>query len=137
MERANLLELVAALGKAFTRRGMSQHVRLLRIYYWALEKGLTSASHELNVRWSEAFVVDWLKTLRVPPYERSFPVLPRGTPCQRCGPKAGREGARVVDLVFPGGARMRCQTCEHVWIEDDQAEAALALPTWKDRRNKR
>lgn len=135
MQRADLLGLVAALGKAFTRRGMTQHVRLLRIYYWALEKGLTSQTHELNVRWSESFVIEWLKTLRVAPYDRAYPVLPRGTPCQKCS-KSGQAGL-VVDVVFPGGARVRCQGCESVWIEDDQAEAVLAVPSWKDRRTRR
>lgn len=137
MERTDLLGLVAALGKAFTRRGMSQHVRLLRIYYWALERGLTSQTHELNVRWSEAFVLEWLKTLRVPPFDRAYPLLPRGTPCQTCAKTPGLQSALVTDVVFPGGARVRCQGCNCAWIEDEKAEAALATPSWRDRRTRK
>lgn len=137
MERGPLLGLVAALGKAFSRRGMTQHVRLLRIYYWALEKGLTSPAHELNVRWSEGFVIEWLKTLRVPPYDAVYSVHPRGAPCPSCGQSGGAQGAVNVDVVFPGGARVRCQSCETAWIQDDQPEPVAAAVSWRDRRTRR
>jgi len=47
---------------------MNQHLRELRVYYLALRRRLTSDKLQLN--WSEAFVIDWMKTLRVPPRAR-------------------------------------------------------------------
>ncbi|MCI0571681.1 MAG: hypothetical protein L0Y66_13090, partial [Myxococcaceae bacterium] len=68
------------------------------------------------------FVLDWLRTLRVPPFARDFPLRPRGAHCPRCVQRGAQPSTRT-ELVYPGGARMRCGTCEAVWLEEDDAGA--------------
>jgi len=115
---------VTLLGRAFRARGMDQHLRDLRIYYLALRHRL--ASNKLQLNWSEAFVIEWMKTLRVPPFERSYPVLTRGAACPRC-PKT-HAASVCTDRVFPGGARMSCQICGCEWLEEE-------APAWVQRRS--
>lgn len=103
---------------------MDQHVRDLRIYYLALRHRLTSNKLQLN--WSEAFVIEWMKTLRVPPFERSYPLRARGAPCPSCPDTAA--SSVCTDRVFPGGARMRCQNCGCEWLEEE-------APAWVQRRS--
>jgi len=124
VRREELLRHVTQLGRAFRARGMNQHLRDLRVYYLALRRRLTSDKLQLN--WSEAFVIDWMKTLRVPPYENTYPLRAHGAPCPKC-PTA--EGASIVtDRLFPGGARMRCQSCGSEWLEQE-------TPVWIQRRS--
>ncbi len=124
MRREELLHHVTKLGRAFRARGMNQHLRELSVYYLALRHRLTSDKLQLN--WSEAFVIDWMKTLRVPPFEITYPLRGRGAPCPKC-PAA--EGASIcTDRLFPGGARMRCQSCGSEWLEQE-------APPWIQRRS--
>ncbi len=117
LPRRQLLEHVKALGREFGRRGMRQHVQRLRVYYLALERGLTTASNELDVKWTEPFVIEWLKTLGVAPFQQAYPVRSRGARCTRC-PDAGTGQAPLfTESQFPGGTKMRCQRCGTVWIE--------------------
>jgi hypothetical protein len=118
LPREVLLEYVERLGREFVRRRMPQHAQKLRLYYLALQRGLASPRHEVDVRWSEPFVLEWLRTLKVPPYADAYPVRPSGAPCPRCAQR-GAQSATRTELVFPGGVRMRCGTCETVWIEED------------------
>lgn len=118
MQRQELLPLVVQLGRAFRERGMNAHLAKLRVYYFAVQKGLTSGAHELDVRWSERFVLDWLKTLRVPPYEDAIPLRPRSSGCETCRAR-GDQPWIYTDGLFPGGVRMRCQTCGETWLEED------------------
>jgi hypothetical protein len=64
-------------------------------------------------------VVDWLKTLRLPPYEAALPVLAKGTRCPHCGPASGRSPAERTTTVFPGGWRVKCGTCDFEWLVDE------------------
>jgi hypothetical protein len=102
---------------------MEQHLRDLRVYYLAIRHRLTS--NKLQVNWSEAFVIEWMKILRVHPFEDSYPLLARGAPCPRC-PTADA-AAVCTDRLCPGGARMRCQTCGCEWLEQEG-------PAWVQRR---
>jgi len=95
------------------RRSCQGALRDLRVYYIALRRGLTS--NKLALNWSEAFVIDWMKTLRVPPFESTYPLLARRAPCPRC--PSSEASSVCTDRVFPGGARMRCQTCGCEWLE--------------------
>jgi hypothetical protein len=119
LPRLRLLEHVKSLGREFKRRGMGQHVQRLRVYYIAVQKGLTSPSHELDIKWSEPFVVEWLKILRVPPFERAYSVRPRGSRCGRCSETRNEQTSVFTELNFPGGSKMRCQACEAAWVELD------------------
>ncbi len=109
---------VQVLGRAFVRRGMREHAEKLRVYYLALRKGLTEGPQEkLEVKWSAPFVRDWMRTLRLPPYQNDFPLRSRGAGCFRC-PRSVNTAASVhLELSLPTGARMRCQSCGAVWLE--------------------
>src|SRR5512146_243652 len=104
MHREELLPLVVELGRALRERGMQAHLAKLRVYYFAVQRGLTSGAHELDVRWSERFVLDWLKTLRVPPFEDAIPVRPRASGCETFFNDAATTEI-YTDGVFPGGVR--------------------------------
>lgn len=115
MKPPDLIPLVEKLGRAFAGRGMEEHARRLRVYYLALKHGLADGRGELDVRWGEQLVIDWMKTLQLPPYERALPSLPRGSRCPSC--QDGRVGDLKTEMNFPGGARMRCAVCGTSWIE--------------------
>ena len=119
LPRAQLLERVKALGHEFARLGMRQHVQRLRVYYLAVKKGLASPSNELDVKWSEPFVVEWLKMLQVPPFAGAYAVRPRGSRCARCLEVKNEAATLFTETNFPGGSKMRCQACGAVWIERD------------------
>jgi len=119
LPRPQLLEHVAALGREFARRGMREHAQRLRVYYLAVKKGLVAPSNDLDIKWSEPFVVEWLKILQVAPFANSYQVRARGSRCARC-PAAKNEAATLhTELNYPGGSKMRCQACGAVWIERD------------------
>jgi hypothetical protein len=125
LPRAELLKFVVALGREFRRRGMQEHAKKLRLYYLAVKSGLTVGVHEADLHWSEEFTIEWMKTLRLPPFENDFPLHPQGWRC-RCPTAASAPAPASVELTFPGGARKRCPACRAVWLELDQLE----LPAW-------
>ncbi len=118
--KRELLELVRRLGVEFARRGMPE-VEVLRLYYVALDEDLAGRLNELSIQWSEAHTLEWMRTLRVPPFENAYPVRRFGSGCDRCGAIRGNAKGALAEVVFPGGARMRCQTCGAVWLEEDRA----------------
>ena len=109
-----LLDLVVRLGREFSRRGMREECRRLRLYYLALEHGLVASSGKsrIEVAWDSDLVIEWLRILRVPPHHRDYPLRP-GTLCIDC---EQRPGTVVTKLVFPGGARMECLQCGARWV---------------------
>jgi hypothetical protein len=115
MAQDALLDLVVRLGREFSRRGMREECRRLRLYYLALEHGLVAGKNRIEVSWDEDLVIEWLRILRVPPHHRHYPVRP-GTLCAHC---EHRPGTVVTKLVFPGGARMECLQCGARWIRSD------------------
>ena len=119
-----LLRRVEQLGREFVRRGMDVHARKLRIYYLALRHKLASPHKgEVDVRWSEERVQEWLKVLRMPPYEAAYEVRPRGSGCRRCE-KTGNDRTSIhTEQTFPGGAKMSCYACGDVWLEEDPLDA--------------
>jgi len=112
-----LLACVARLGEEFRRRGMREHVRRLRLYFLAVRHGLLKGPNELDVRWSESHVVEWMKAFRLPPFEAALEVRPPGGGCPRCGLAQGTVPSGRTELVFPGGAKLRCQSCGGAWLE--------------------
>lgn len=119
-----LLEHILALGDAFKRRGMDEHVRRLRLYFLAVRHGLTKGRRELDVKWSEAHLVAWMQTLQVPPYERALELRKPGGGCPSCGAGQGTVPSVQTELVFPGGARMACRGCGRLWLELEPSAAA-------------
>lgn len=118
--RAELLHYVERLGREFVRRGMNDHARRLRLYYLALKHGLTTKGNDVEFRWSEAFVVEWMRTLKVPPYKDDYPSRPRNSKCLKCNDRSSQPSITTVGSL-PDGAKMRCGTCGAIWIETDEA----------------
>ena len=121
--REELLAWVRRLGKAFVDRGMSEHAGRLRVYFLAVRQGLTSGAHRVEVHWSERMVVEWLKTLRLAPFESAYGVRPRGAGCPDCPASRQARDAIFTDVTLPGGSRMRCDACGAIWLEEDSPGA--------------
>jgi len=121
-----LLRRVEQLGREFVRRGMEVHARKLRVYYLALRHRLASPHKgEVEVRWSEERVLEWLKVLRLPPFEGVYGVRPWGSGCLRCE-KTGNDRTSIhTEQTFPGGAKMSCYACGDVWLEEEDATGGL------------
>jgi len=118
MERSQLARLVAVLGREFVRRRMHAHAGKLRVYYLALRRGLaTTGRSEVDIHWSEELVVEWLKLLRIPPYESAYRVRTPQAPCSRCKARPDNQGGSfVTERTFPGGWKVRCINCGEVWL---------------------
>ena len=117
--KSELLLSVRRLGEVFARRGMP-HVNVLRLYYLAVDHDLVNHANEMVVHWSEDQTLEWMRTLRIPPFHTVYKVRPLGSLCPRCR-GAGKIGrSPIAELKFPGGARMRCPSCNAVWIEEDR-----------------
>jgi hypothetical protein len=118
VQRPRLLKMVGALGRAFVRRGMHAHAAKLRAYYVLLRRGLaTPGKNEVDIRWSEALVIEWMKILRMPPYENAYPVRPAQSSCSRCRETPTNEaGGFQTESTFPGGWKVRCSTCGEAWL---------------------
>jgi hypothetical protein len=112
-----LLELARTLGEEFSRREMHDHVQRLRVYWLAARHGLLKGRNELDVKWSEAHLVDWLQVLQLAPYQGVLPVRAPGQGCPRCGLEQGLIPSGRTVLVFPGGAKFRCGECGCEWLE--------------------
>ena len=100
LPRAQQLARVEALGREFVRRGMRDHAQRLRVYYLAVKKGLASPSGEVDVKWNEPFVLEWLKMLQVAPFERAYELRGRGSRCTAC-PKSSNEAPSLTEANFP------------------------------------
>jgi hypothetical protein len=119
------LDLVRRLGKEFVRRGMRREAAALRLYFIALRAGLVEGPDaQLEaVTWSQRTTEEWLRLLRLPPWENAYPLGTRGTPCRRCKPGKGGLPAAIEEKLWPRGALMRCSGCGWRWLVDDDEEA--------------
>lgn len=128
-ERGELLEHIVKLGREFRRRGMKDHVRVLRVYYLAARAGLVGVNGKLDVHWSREMTEDWLRTLSVAPFDGAYEVKLPGVPCFKCrAPKGSHHSTARTELVFPGGARMRCDTCGARWVVLEEGRALPPSP---------
>lgn len=130
--RGELLQFVQRLGQEFVKRGMNDHARRLRLYYLALKHGLTTRGNDVEFRWSEAFVVEWMRTLKVPPYTDDYPMRPRNSRCNKCNDRSQQPQINTIGNL-PDGAKMRCGNCGAVWIESDEV-TTFASTRAKQRR---
>ena len=124
MHREELLQWVKELGNEFVRRGMHGHAQKLRVYFLALEKHLLPRNLDLEVHWTKNMVLDWMKTLRLAPFENALSVRLAGKGCGRCQRGTGAQPSARTECVFPGGARMRCDDCGAVWLEEDALDVS-------------
>jgi hypothetical protein len=105
------LALTERVGRELTKLGLAAHVKRLRRYYADVRAGRPSEV------WTHAMSVEWLRVLRLPPYEHDYPVLPRMSICPCPTPQ------KLTQMVFPGGAKLRCAGCGAQWLElERQAE---------------
>ncbi len=116
--RPDLVKMVGVLGREFVRRGMHAHAAKLRIYYLALRRGLaTPGKSEVDVHWSEALVVEWFKLLRMPPYEKAYPVRAAQSHCSRCKERPNNQGGSFqTESTFSGGWKVTCSNCGEAWL---------------------
>jgi hypothetical protein len=91
---------------------MADHCDRLRLYYLALRHGLDSARHRVEVHWDEELVLEWMRLLRLPPFQDHYPVRDTAG-CERC---ESRPGTVVTKGVFPGGAKLECLQCGTQWL---------------------
>ncbi len=124
LARIRLLGFLTDLGKEFKRRQMDVHLQNLRLYYLAVKNGFAkNSNHRVELHWSEELTITWMRTLRVAPFERDFPVRARGAGCLRCKSQAtssnSSHSSLFTDASFPGGSRMRCERCGGIWVELD------------------
>ena len=121
LARVRLLGFLTDLGREFKRRQMDVHLQSLRLYYLAVKNGFAkNSNHRVELHWSEELTITWMRTLRIAPFERDFPVRARGGGCLRCKSKETSHSSLFTDVSFPGGSRMRCERCGGIWIELDQ-----------------
>lgn len=113
MTKEELLQHVETLGREFEARGMTPHVRSLRLYWLALKHDLVEPDLSLQVHATVDWVVDWFKLLRLPPHQHALPVRRHEDRCGRCLPGAAM--IRTV-TVFPGGYRKTCDVCRSEWL---------------------
>lgn len=75
--KEELLAQVTTLGGEFRRLGMAAHVKRLRLYYLAVKHGLTTRGNDVELQWSEELVLEWMKHLRIPPFDAPESKAPR------------------------------------------------------------
>ena len=124
-----LLQWVTALGREFRRRGMKGHVQALRVYFLALRRGLTTGGRRaVKVDFAEDGIVEWMKVLRVPPYQHAYDVRPPGSSCRKCPKRDGHPVDTATLLTFAGGAKMGCRVCGDAWLELERPVVASRAP---------
>lgn len=128
LDLPTLLKMVIALGRVFNLLEMKPHAQALRVYYLALQRGLTaSPKRRVEARMSEKDIVDWTKTLRIHPYEFALELRGRDEGCAQCRKSRGAQTECVVaKREFPGGRSMGCETCGCEWLENE-------APAWQKR----
>ena len=105
--------LTVELGKEFQRRGMVRHLEALRAF-WCRRHPRPSLSPS---EWDEGMVLGWLASLRIPPFDQVYPLLPQGSACPKCGRgrTAGVSHAHV-QRTWPGGWLLECADCHASWV---------------------
>lgn len=121
MNREAFLGCLDRLGKEMERRGMHEEVAGIRLSALAARHGLLPPPGGLEVQWSEPLVLEWLKTLQLPPFEDTYQVREEGVPCLRCRQPKGHKPSGRRECAFPGGARLRCDNCGAVWLVKEPA----------------
>jgi hypothetical protein len=112
---------------------MPDHLRLLRIYYLALEHNLVAGGNRsLEVHWTEEMVRDWLAVFRLPPFADRYRILSRDAPCPNCG-RASHNGKYTL-MTFPGGHKSACRECGEQWLTLENNAPNLRLVPAETKR---
>jgi hypothetical protein len=110
-DRRARLELAERVGHQLVRLGLHKHAHRLREYYATVRAGRPLRRDG----WGDELVVEWARTLRIPPHENDYPVR---TWAERCGCLMPRT---FTQLTFPGGHVSHCAACKLTWITLDEA----------------
>lgn len=100
------LDLLARVGARIASLGLTAHRDLARRLYADLAAGRPPRKGG----WTMALVIQWARLLRIPPHEKDYPVRTRADGCGCSNPRP------YTTSVFPGGAAIRCENCNLVWL---------------------
>jgi hypothetical protein len=118
----DLLAIAPDLDREFRRRGMEVHARELRLWMLARRQGRNPRDG-----WSDAFVLEWLRLMRVPPHHTHYIVRRLGDPCPDCATRPEHGSAATFTCVsWEGGQLTECLRCRAVWISEAPPRASLA-----------
>ena len=107
-----LRSLVVTLGRELVSRGLHSQAATMRIYLFALDRGLLNRKNELETRATPDFVYDWLGLLQIPTREDMFPVHASDTPgCPKC-----HEHATILQVSVLDRAQHVCSKCKYRWL---------------------
>lgn len=122
LPRDTLLDLIAELGRFFVDHDLRDHRRYAAELYRATREGRAARPDRLGIAWTPRFAVEWCRYLRIPPYDRDYPVRSRAWWCP-CS-DTGMAGACSLSH-WPGGYLRTCRFGKHTWIvlEDEISEA--------------
>ena len=85
----------------FKRRGMAQHLQMLR-GFWRAEFGKPKPPGV----WPFAQVIEWMALMRVGPFATFYEAHKKRPDCPFCGAKDGQASAAlIVEVRWEGGAR--------------------------------
>lgn len=111
-ERDAQLELTERVGAELVRLGLHEHAACARAHYVRVRDDLPSPVPP-DPAWRHTMIVEWARTLRMPPHENDYPVRPRMSGCPACD-----DSRPFTTGVFPGGSKHQCG-CGAVWLELD------------------
>jgi hypothetical protein len=102
---------VTALGEEFNRRGMLEHVALLR-RFWAQWKRRQPAGVD---DWGWEIVIEWLGLLRIPPLDHVYSLHPGASSiCPGCELISDPAAPTAVAIRrWAGGTMVECQRCKN------------------------
>jgi hypothetical protein len=112
----SLEPILRALAAEFERLGMQHHLEQLRMFYRAHRARKRWLSGQARPPWDVELTLQWACVLRVPPFERVYPVLGDDAPCPQCSAARDALTGTTVRLAWQGGWLMQCQRCDARWI---------------------
>src|SRR3954468_15552067 len=95
---------------------MADHASALRLYYLALTSGVIGKRTRVELHWSRELTEEWLRTLRLPPFQNVYRIKPRGEVCDCARPGGPKLPNIRTEANFPGGTRLRCDDCGAKWL---------------------
>jgi hypothetical protein len=120
----NFEEAVTGLGAEFSRRGMMEHLELLRRFWGIWKKRRQPRPDD----WTWPIVIEWLGMLRIPPLDRIYPLHPGvSSICPECDVISDPEATTALKIRrWAGGSMVECQRCKSCWLTDSAWETAKA-----------
>lgn len=98
---------------------MTGHVAALGRYYRQRQRRKLLAALSDDRPWDENVILEWLSILRIPPFERIYPVQSKDAACLKCSGDTVSAGNVDFRAVFPGGSLRECRVCKTAWLVTD------------------